>query len=58
MAEHVPEWRSGSRSVEQPLLVLVRQRVYQIAAGYEDQNDADSLRKAPLLKLVLGHETR
>lgn len=40
--------------MKHPLLTLVRQRVYQIAAGYEDQNDADSLRKDPLLKLVLG----
>jgi hypothetical protein len=36
------------------LLDLLRQRVYQIAAGYEDQNDADRLRGDPLLKLVCG----
>lgn len=36
------------------LLTLVRQRVYQIACGYEDQNDSNSLREDPLLKLVLG----
>ncbi len=53
IAEHVPEWRGG-RSIRHPLGALVRQRVYQIACGYEDQNDADSLRKDPLLKLVLG----
>jgi hypothetical protein len=34
---------------------LVRQRVFQIACGYEDQNDADTLRHDPLLKLVCGH---
>jgi Transposase DDE domain group 1 len=33
---------------------LVRQRVFQIACGYEDQNDSDSLRTDPLLKLVCG----
>ncbi len=33
---------------------LVRQRIYQIAAGYEDQDDADTLRTDPLLKLVCG----
>jgi hypothetical protein len=33
---------------------LVRQRVFQIACGYEDQNDADTLRSDPLLKLVCG----
>jgi hypothetical protein len=32
----------------------VRQRVFQIACGYEDQNDADTLRHDPLLKLVCG----
>jgi hypothetical protein len=53
VAEHAPEWRGG-RSPRHPLTTLVRQRVYQIACGYEDQNDADSLRKDPLLKLVLG----
>ena len=35
-------------------LELVRQRVYQITAGYADQNDADTLRSDPLLKLVCG----
>jgi hypothetical protein len=35
-------------------LELLRQRIYQIAAGYEDQNDADMLRGDPLLKLVCG----
>jgi hypothetical protein len=53
IAEHVPEWR-GNRSVRHSLVTLVRQRVYQIACGYEDQNDADTLRTDPLLKLVLG----
>jgi Transposase DDE domain group 1 len=33
---------------------LVRQRVYQIACGYEDQNDAQTLRTDLLLKLMLG----
>jgi hypothetical protein len=53
IAEHVPEWRSGS-SVRHSLKALVRQRVYQIACGYEDQDDSDTLRSDPLLKLVLG----
>jgi hypothetical protein len=53
IAEHVPEWR-GERSVRHSLVRLVRQRVYQIACGYEDQNDAQTLRTDPLLKLVLG----
>ena len=33
---------------------MVRQRVYQIAAGYEDCNDADSLRIDPALRLAIG----
>ncbi len=36
------------------LEALVRQRVFQIACGYEDQDDADTLRTDPLLKLVCG----
>ena len=33
---------------------LVRQSVFQIACGYEDQNDSDTLREDPLLKVVCG----
>ena len=52
VAEHVPEWRKrkGRHSLE----ALVKQRVFQIACGYEDQNDSDSLREDPLLKLLCG----
>lgn len=52
LAAHLPEWRrrSGRHSLE----TLVRQRVMQIACGYEDQNDATTLRADPLLKLVCG----
>jgi len=52
LAACVPEWRRGS--VRHALETLVRQRVYQIACGDEDQNDADTLRTDPLLKLVCG----
>jgi hypothetical protein len=45
-----PRRRRGRHTV----LDLVRQRIYQIAAGYADQNDADALRSDPLLKLVCG----
>jgi len=38
------------RYVKHEVLSILRQRVYQIAAGYEDCNDADELRKDPLLK--------
>lgn len=33
---------------------LIRQRVYQIASGYEDCNDANHLRIDPVLRLALG----
>jgi hypothetical protein len=36
------------------LVALVRQRIFQIACGYEDQNDSNTLRSDPLLKLVCG----
>jgi hypothetical protein len=52
LAAHIPEWRHGT--VRHSLETLVRQRVFQIACGYEDQNDADTLRTDPLLKLVCG----
>jgi hypothetical protein len=36
------------------MLSLLKQRVYQIACGYEDQNDSDFLCSDPLLKPVCG----
>ena len=42
------------RYVTHDLAVLLRQRLYQIAAGYEDANDADQLRHDPTLQLVAG----
>jgi hypothetical protein len=52
VAACVPEWRQ--RQGRHRLPTLVRQRVFQIACGYEDQNDANTLRRDPLLKLVCG----
>jgi hypothetical protein len=52
LAGCVPEWRRGH--IIHSLETLVRQRVFQIACGYEDQDDADTLRVDPLLKLVCG----
>lgn len=40
--------------IRHPLVDLLRQRVYQIAAGYEDCNDADRLREDPALKVAVG----
>ena len=52
ISECVPEWRTrkGRHSLE----ALVNQRVFQIACGYEDQNDSNSLREDPLLKALCG----
>ncbi len=52
LAEYLPEWRI--RKGRHSLVALIRQRVFQIACGYEDQNDSDTLRQDPLLKLVCG----
>jgi hypothetical protein len=38
------------------LVQVVRQRVYQITAGYEDCNDADFLRVDPALRLAIGKD--
>jgi hypothetical protein len=51
-AAQIAEWRRGP--VRHPRALLVRQRLLQIACGYEDQDDADTLRRDPLLKLVCG----
>jgi hypothetical protein len=48
----IPEWRR--RPGRHSLVTLVRQRLYQIACGYDDQNDATTLRHDPLLKQVCG----
>jgi hypothetical protein len=40
--------------VRHEMVELLRQRVYLIAAGYEDCNDSDSLREDPAVKLAVG----
>ena len=52
ISEHVPEWRT--RKGRHSLASLLKQRVFQIARGYEAQNDSDALREDPLLKMVCG----
>lgn len=51
LAAAVPDHRRRCRHAR---LAVLRQRIFQIAAGYADQNDADALRADPLLKLVCG----
>jgi hypothetical protein len=46
--------RRQQAKVRQCVHDLVRQRVYQIAAGYEDCNDADTLAADPVLKVACG----
>lgn len=52
LAAAIPDHRR--RRGRHSVLDLVRQRIYQLVAGYEDQDDADTLRRDPLLKLVCG----
>jgi hypothetical protein len=46
------------RYVTHSALTLLRQRVYQIAAGYEDANDASCLRHDPVLRAVADGKNR
>lgn len=50
--------RRNPRKVAHSLLTLVRERVYLIAGGYPDANDAQTLRHDPVLKLALGRTPR
>ena len=53
MAAALPDWRRGP--VRHTMASLVRQRVFQVACGYPDQNDATTLRHDPLLQLSCDH---
>ena len=44
--------RRDPAQIRQPLLSMVRQRIYGIIADYEDQNDHDTLRSDPVFKLI------
>src|SRR4029450_5802302 len=46
----IPDWRRGA--VRHSLETLLRQRIFQIACGYADQNDATTLRTDPQRKLM------
>ena len=50
LAAAIHEKRHPS-SIDHPLRDLLAQRIYQIASGYADGNDANSLRHDPLFKL-------
>src|SRR5271166_4423771 len=38
--------------IQQPLMSMVRQRIFGILADYEDQNDHDTLRSDPVFKVI------
>ncbi|MCP4357988.1 MAG: IS1380 family transposase, partial [Chloroflexi bacterium] len=39
--------------IDHPLPDLLAQRIFQVACGYEDGNDANSLRQDPMFKLAV-----
>jgi len=53
LAKLLPDDRDQTKVVH-GLDEMLAQRVYQIACGYEDCNDADDLRRDPLLKTSIG----
>jgi hypothetical protein len=57
LAENVARCLHDSRDshkVKHDLLTLVRQRLFAIAQGYEDNNDAATLAKDPAFKIMAG----
>jgi hypothetical protein len=53
MAEVIPDARDP-RYTAHTVADMLGQRVFQIACGYEDANDCDSLRDDPLFKMLAG----
>ncbi|MBA3572841.1 MAG: IS1380 family transposase [Pyrinomonadaceae bacterium] len=53
IATVIPDGRNRGY-VDHSMLMLLRQRVFQIALGYEDGNDAGDMRKDPALKIACG----
>ena len=55
LADLLPDPRDSSQ-VEQSHHDLLRQRIYGLACGYEDANDAGRLRSDPLFRLALDRD--
>jgi len=55
MGDCLEDLRSPTHT-KHSLVQMIRQRVYQIGASYEDCNDADYLRIDPALRLALGKD--
>lgn len=53
MAEVIPDSRDA-RYITHKITELLIQRVAQIACGYEDANDCDTLRNDPIFKMTAG----
>lgn len=49
----IPDYRSGLL-VKHDLLKMLKQRIYLMALGYEDCDDSDTLRKDPILSMILA----
>lgn len=47
----------SSDKIKHSQLLLIRQRIYQICAGYEDANDSDKLREDPIMKMSCHENT-
>ena len=50
--------KRDARYVDHSMPTLLRQRIYQIVAGYEDCNDATYLREEPTMQAVAGEPGR
>lgn len=55
MVEAIDDARQKGK-IEHELLEMIRLRLYQLCCGYEDVNDAATLRKDPLLKFLCAFD--
>lgn len=53
LCSHIPEWRNKDQLVH-GIEEMMTQRIFQIAAGYEDADDCDALRNDSILKMCSG----
>ena len=53
LAARLTDRRDPDR-IDHELVALLKQRIFQIAQGYADGNDANALRQDPLLKVAVG----
>lgn len=53
LAACIPDWRDPE-SISHTIAEMLRFRMFAIAAGYEDADDCDALRRDPIFKLAVG----